>query len=228
MLCYTTLHTIYCIIYSIHHIKLHHTTLKTEAIGAEALVPLMQINSDIRRGLANTSNTTADVSNVTLLENITLKFEAIADCIERMASSLDSMREGCHPFIFYHRVRPFLAGSKANPALPRGLKYEGVHVKWEDKESYDNMRRGGRSSDNSSGSSDAAWSPEPMPQAINLGTSFTTGRDLESCPAQFFSGGSAAQTALFPFLDLMFGVDHAKHDKSAKSGGFIKSMRQYM
>jgi len=43
-----------------------------------------------------------------------------------MCSSLMAMREGCHPFIFYHRVRPFLSGWKHNPTLPHGIIYEGV------------------------------------------------------------------------------------------------------
>ena len=43
-----------------------------------------------------------------------------------MCESLSAMREGCHPFIFYHRVRPFLSAWKHNPTLPNGIIYEGV------------------------------------------------------------------------------------------------------
>ena len=43
-----------------------------------------------------------------------------------MCDSLSAMREGCHPFIFYHRVRPFLSAWKHNPTLPNGIIYEGV------------------------------------------------------------------------------------------------------
>lgn len=43
-----------------------------------------------------------------------------------MCDSLGAMREGCHPFIFYHRVRPFLSAWKHNPTLPLGVIYEGV------------------------------------------------------------------------------------------------------
>ena len=41
-----------------------------------------------------------------------------------MVDSLENMREGCHPFIFYHRVRPFLSAWKHNPTLPLGVIYE--------------------------------------------------------------------------------------------------------
>jgi len=43
-----------------------------------------------------------------------------------MTYSLNCMREGCHPFIFYHRVRPFLSGWKHNPTLPHGILYKGA------------------------------------------------------------------------------------------------------
>jgi indoleamine 2,3-dioxygenase len=36
------------------------------------------------------------------------------------------MLEHCDPFIYFHRVRPYIHGWKNNPALPNGLIYEGV------------------------------------------------------------------------------------------------------
>src|SRR5262249_24360958 len=32
----------------------------------------------------------------------------------------------CDPYIYYHRVRPYIHGWKNHPDLPRGLIYEGV------------------------------------------------------------------------------------------------------
>lgn len=170
-------------------------------------MPLMQINADIRRGLkplgggngddsTDTSEYNYNVRNVTLLENMSVKFEAIASIIDRMSNSLLTMREGCHPFIFYHRVRPFLAGWKANPALPNGLKYEGVYVRWEDRPSYEDMMSGSstcsgppsvprpRNGSKSSGNKayETAWSPAPMKEV-----DFGEGDDLDECPAQYFS-----------------------------------------
>lgn len=42
----------------------------------------------------------------------------------RMRDALSRMPVGCHPLIFYQRVRPFLSGWKANPTLPDGVLYE--------------------------------------------------------------------------------------------------------
>ncbi|MFN7055490.1 indoleamine 2,3-dioxygenase [Hyphomonas sp.] len=38
----------------------------------------------------------------------------------------DRMPERCDPYIYFHRVRPWIHGWKDNPALPGGLVYEGV------------------------------------------------------------------------------------------------------
>ena len=35
------------------------------------------------------------------------------------------MPEKCDPYVYYHRVRPFIFGSKDNPDLKSGLVYEG-------------------------------------------------------------------------------------------------------
>jgi len=35
--------------------------------------------------------------------------------------------EKCDPYVYYHRVRPYIFGWKNNPALPNGLIYEGCY-----------------------------------------------------------------------------------------------------
>ncbi|CAL5867956.1 uncharacterized protein PFLUO_LOCUS2179 [Penicillium psychrofluorescens] len=57
----------------------------------------------------------------------------VTDCLERLAEMLDEiggllqrMYDSCDPYIFYHRIRPYLAGSKnmADAGLPKGLLYD--------------------------------------------------------------------------------------------------------
>ncbi|MCX7594982.1 MAG: indoleamine 2,3-dioxygenase, partial [Fischerella sp.] len=43
-------------------------------------------------------------------------------------NSMSRMPEGCDPYIYYNRVRPYIHGWKNNPALPEGLIYEGVEA----------------------------------------------------------------------------------------------------
>lgn len=50
----------------------------------------------------------------------------LAQALEEMYRLLLRMPEKCDPYIYYHRVRPYIHGWKNNPALPEGLVYEGV------------------------------------------------------------------------------------------------------
>lgn len=52
--------------------------------------------------------------------------EEIAKLIAELGLILDRVHERCDPNIFYHRIRPFLAGSKgmATAGLPNGVFYD--------------------------------------------------------------------------------------------------------
>ncbi|KAJ5106067.1 hypothetical protein NUU61_003414 [Penicillium alfredii] len=57
----------------------------------------------------------------------------VTECLQQLAEILDEinallqrMYENCDPYVFYHRIRPYLAGSKnmADAGLPKGLLYD--------------------------------------------------------------------------------------------------------
>ncbi|OTB02841.1 hypothetical protein M426DRAFT_61448 [Hypoxylon sp. CI-4A] len=50
-------------------------------------------------------------------------------CIEKLAHLLGRMDEKCDPLVFYHQIRPYLAGSKNMGAagLPNGVLYQDIH-----------------------------------------------------------------------------------------------------
>ncbi|MCB0107054.1 MAG: hypothetical protein KDE53_14135, partial [Caldilineaceae bacterium] len=52
--------------------------------------------------------------------------QTIGDTLQVMYDILGRMTERCDPYIYYHRVRPFMFGWKDNAALPDGVLYEGV------------------------------------------------------------------------------------------------------
>lgn len=58
---------------------------------------------------------------------VSVQLRKVADSIGGMCLSMGAMREGCHPFIFFHRVRPFLSAWKNNPTLPNGVIYQVRH-----------------------------------------------------------------------------------------------------
>ncbi len=49
-----------------------------------------------------------------------------ANSVENMYATLKRMPEWCDPYIYYHRVRPYIHGWKDHPDLPHGVVYEGV------------------------------------------------------------------------------------------------------
>lgn len=62
-------------------------------------------------------------------------FEALERGLEQihavwldMNAIFDRMPERCDPYVYFHRVRPWIHGWKDNPALGKGLIYEGVDV----------------------------------------------------------------------------------------------------
>ncbi|MCX7925769.1 MAG: indoleamine 2,3-dioxygenase [Fimbriimonadales bacterium] len=60
------------------------------------------------------------------ISTLTHALQEVAAALEQMYAVLARMPEACDPYIYYHRVRPYIHGWKNNPALPNGLIYEGV------------------------------------------------------------------------------------------------------
>ncbi|KAH8902361.1 Indoleamine 2,3-dioxygenase [Coniochaeta sp. PMI_546] len=57
---------------------------------------------------------------------VTRCLQTFAERLDDLGTLLQRMNESCDPTIFYHRIRPFLAGSKnmAEAGLPHGVIYE--------------------------------------------------------------------------------------------------------
>ena len=85
-----------------------HVAIENQASGAiEACMEMMEFNSEtpeseIKKQLKNILQSMIGVNNI-----------------------FSRMPEKCDPYVYYHRVRPFIFGSKDNPDLKSGLKYEG-------------------------------------------------------------------------------------------------------
>jgi len=50
----------------------------------------------------------------------------LRNSISQMYQVLARMPERCDPYVYFHRVRPYIFGWKNNPALPNGVVYQGV------------------------------------------------------------------------------------------------------
>ncbi len=63
---------------------------------------------------------TSDFNEKVLLDELT----SIKEAMLEVNHIFRKMPEKCDPYIYYHRVRPYIFGWKNNPALPDGLIYE--------------------------------------------------------------------------------------------------------
>ena len=59
-------------------------------------------------------------------ERVVRSLQDLAECLETLSGLLVRMYENCDPHVFYHRIRPFLAGGKnmAEAGLPNGVCYD--------------------------------------------------------------------------------------------------------
>ena len=57
-------------------------------------------------------------------ENIKKELFKILESLQEVNFIFRKMPDKCDPYIYYHRVRPYIFGWKNNPALPDGLIYE--------------------------------------------------------------------------------------------------------
>lgn len=89
-----------------------------EARAASVIAKMMEATSSVKRRDYNT---------------ITTSLEELRTCIQEVGILLDRMYERCEPMVFYHHIRPFLAGSKNMEAsgLPRGVFYNEGNGKGE-------------------------------------------------------------------------------------------------
>jgi len=87
------------------------------------------IHVDIELAAAQAVTTLADSQQAALqndVEGATRGLQRIGQSMQGMLETMRRMPERCDPYIYYHRVRPYIHGWKNHPDLPDGLIYEGV------------------------------------------------------------------------------------------------------
>jgi indoleamine 2,3-dioxygenase len=61
-------------------------------------------------------------------EQLEVLLSQVESSLRSMHATLSRMPEWCEPFIYYHRVRPYIHGWKNHPDIPEGVIYEGVEA----------------------------------------------------------------------------------------------------
>jgi indoleamine 2,3-dioxygenase len=69
-----------------------------------------------------------DASEAGEAERLEVLLFQVESSLRSMHATLRRMPEWCEPFIYYHRVRPYIHGWKNHPDLPQGVIYEGVET----------------------------------------------------------------------------------------------------
>ena len=69
----------------------------------------------------------AEMTDKNSEEEILDNLKTITKSLKKVNSIFSRMPEKCDPYIYYHRVRPFIFGTKDNPDLKQGLIYKGEY-----------------------------------------------------------------------------------------------------
>ncbi|OZJ01960.1 hypothetical protein BZG36_05131 [Bifiguratus adelaidae] len=140
-------------------------TTAMEAAGAPALPAIISAMQAVR-----------DNDKQELLASLRI----IETCTESLVTTFMRMYEKTDPYVFYWKIRPYLAGweNMAEAGLPLGLIYEGVDTLWtEGTDEYADM-------------------------------SHLSDEERRMFKYRKYAGGSAAQSSLIHALDIAFGVEH--------------------
>ncbi|KAI9497173.1 Indoleamine 2,3-dioxygenase [Zychaea mexicana] len=140
-------------------------TTAIESVGAPCLSAMMSSINHVQKGD---------------YEGLLADLQTVLTAMKGMNDTLQRMYEKCDPYVFYWKIRPYLAGweNMAEAGLPFGLIYEGV---------------------------DSFWSAETDEYADMSHLS-----EAERLLRQYrrYAGGSAAQSSLIAALDVFLGVEH--------------------
>ncbi|KAI8982031.1 Indoleamine 2,3-dioxygenase [Mycotypha africana] len=142
-------------------------TTAIESAGAPCLSQIVDAITNIQEGH---------------LDGLQTNLEIIRTALASMNDVLKRMYEKCDPYVFYWKIRPYLAGweNMAEAGLPLGLIYEGAESFWtEQTDEYADISH--------------------LNEAERLLNQYRR-----------YAGGSAAQSSLIAALDVAFGVDHYK------------------
>lgn len=137
-------------------------------------------------------------------ESTTKALRDLVHCVKSVGELLERMYEGCEAMVFYHRIRPYLAGSKGMHAGPlglgRGVFYDlgpvsAVGSEGEDKESWEGQKEGQEGEE---------------PEMVEI----VKGQKRKG-KWMAYRGGSNGQSSLIQFWDLVLGVEHVSAGHSS-------------
>ncbi|KAF9981155.1 hypothetical protein BGZ75_007589 [Mortierella antarctica] len=155
------------------------------------------------------------------------ELEAIRGIIEELVSLLRRMFEKCDPYVFYWKVRPYLAGweNMAVAGLPNGVRYEGV-----DNGEYKKLAGGSAAQSSLIHALDIAFGVEHHPTGFRSkkNTEQTNGATPVGVHSASTNGFMPAPKVRNSYNDASNVTSGAKPAHGSNSNNFIQKMRFYM
>ena len=109
-------------------ISLENVALITNFLGGvdeDWFVTIHVCIEDTARGAILAAKSISQLDESSTSDELINGLMNIRDSMRKVNMIFKRMPEKCDPYIYYHRVRPFIFGTKDNPDLPNGLVYEG-------------------------------------------------------------------------------------------------------
>ncbi|KAF9428997.1 hypothetical protein BGZ94_000178 [Podila epigama] len=188
-------------------------TTAIEATGAPALSKILRAMQFVR-----------DDKPLELIQEL----EDIRGIIEELVSVLRRMFERCDPYVFYWKVRPYLAGweNMAEAGLPNGVRYEGV-----DNGEYKKLAGGSAAQSSLIHALDIAFGVEHYPTGFrpkNKTNTHIPATCSASMSSSSTSNGCPAHNSYNDASDVVGKSSSDKANGGSNSSNFIQKMRFYM
>ena len=82
---------------------------------------------DAAKDAIQSANAISKLNEMNSIKEFSDNLKKIISSLRKVNSIFSRMPEKCDPYIYYHRVRPFIFGTKDNPDLKKGLIYENQY-----------------------------------------------------------------------------------------------------